>query len=141
MKAIKYERPTDRARSDLMRRVRQHGTEAEEAVASVLRKFGLRFRRNVRVLPGSPDFANQTRRWAVFVHGCFWHRHQGCVRTTTPTRNREFWLDKFEKNVIRDRRKARLLRRMGYRVVTVWECEVANEARLRRRFARLLGLE
>jgi len=133
MKAFPYERPTDPVRSDLMRRVRQHGTKAEDEVAATLRKLHVRFRRNVKSLPGSPDFANQRRQWIVFVHGCFWHRHRRCVRTTTPTRNQRFWLDKFEANEKRDRRQARLLRAMGFRVLTIWECETEDQARLLRR--------
>jgi DNA mismatch endonuclease (patch repair protein) len=138
MKALAYKRPTDLARSDLMRRVRHQGTKAEENVAVVLRKLGIHFRRNVKTLPGSPDFANQYRRWVIFVHGCFWHRHENCVRTTTPTRNRQFWLDKFDANKKRDRRKARLLRAMGFRVFTVWECETSDQPTLRRRLTKLV---
>jgi DNA mismatch endonuclease (patch repair protein) len=137
MKKITHARPIDSARSDLMRRIRRSGTAAEEEVAIVLRALGLRYRRNVRTLPGSPDFANRSRGWVIFVHGCFWHRHKGCVRTTTPTRNRDFWLDKFRSNIKRDRRKTRLLRRMGFSVLTVWECEVHNRPGLVRRFSRL----
>jgi DNA mismatch endonuclease (patch repair protein) len=120
-----------------MRSVRQRGTRAEEEVASVLRELNIRFRRNVKALPGSPDFANQTRNWAIFVHGCFWHRHAECVRTTTPTRNREFWLDKFEANKKRDQKKTRLLRAMGLDVVTIWECEASDPVVVKRRIARL----
>jgi DNA mismatch endonuclease, patch repair protein len=137
MKALPYKRPVDSARSALMRRVRQRGTKAEDEVAAVLRDLGIRFRRNVRSLPGSPDLANKSRKWAVFVNGCFWHRHQGCVRTTTPTRNRAFWLAKFAANTVRDKAKTMLLRSMGFKVVVVWECETADGARLRRRLGKL----
>lgn len=137
MKSPGYEKPTDPARSALMQRVRQKGTKAEDEVAVILRQLGLRFRRNVKSLPGSPDFANKTHQWAIFVHGCFWHRHEGCRRTTTPTRNREFWMAKFAANVARDKVKARLLRTMGFRVVTIWECETRDPVRVRRRLHRL----
>lgn len=138
MKDSRYPLPIDPARSNLMRRVRRHGTKAEEEVAVVMRKLGLRFRRNVKALPGSPDFANKRRGWVVFVHGCFWHRHEGCIRTTTPTHNRKFWLEKFKANKRRDKSKARILRRMGFDVVTVWECEAQNPTRLERRLAKLV---
>ncbi|MFT0877140.1 very short patch repair endonuclease [Rhodopseudomonas sp. G2_2311] len=131
------QRPTDPARSALMRRVRQTGTKGEDEVAAILRQSGLRFRRNVKSLPGSPDFANKTNQWAIFVHGCFWHRHEGCRRTTTPTRNRDFWLAKFAANVNRDKIKARLLRAMGFKVLTIWECETRNPSNVRRRLQRL----
>jgi DNA mismatch endonuclease (patch repair protein) len=133
MKSPTYEKPIDPARSALMRRVRQTGTKAEDEVAEVLRELGLRFRRNVKSLPGSPDFANKTNQWAIFVHGCFWHRHERCRRTTTPTRNREFWQAKFAANVSRDKIKARLLRTMGFRVVTIWECETRDLRKVRKR--------
>jgi len=139
MNLVAYEKPIDPARSALMRRVRQKGTKAEDEVAEILRQLRLHFRRNVRSLPGSPDFANKTRHWAIFVNGCFWHRHKGCHRTTTPTRNRDFWLEKFAANVERDGIKARLLRAMGFRVVTIWECETRTPTKLRRRLQRLVG--
>lgn len=141
MRSPTYERPTDRSRSELMRRVRQRGTEAENEVAGILRELGLRSRRNVRTLPGSPDFANKSKRWAIFVNGCFWHRHEGCVRATTPTRNRAFWLTKFESNVKRDQNKQDLLQAMGLVVLTVWECETHNRNLVRRRLRRLTRLE
>ena len=139
MRAVTYQRPTDPARSELMRRVRQHGTKPEQEVAAARRELGLRFRRNVRALPGSPDFANRARRWAVFVHGCFWHRHRNCARTTTPTRNHRFWLDKFDANRKRDQRNTRKLRAIGFRVITVWECQTRDGPKLSRRLARNLG--
>lgn len=137
MRLVPYQRPIDPARSALMRRVRREGTRGEEQVARALRALGIRFRRNVKSLPGSPDFANQARRWAVFVHGCFWHRHEACLRATTPTRNRDFWLDKFQANKKRDRKKARLLRGMGFSVLTIWECQVQERSNIDRRLARL----
>jgi DNA mismatch endonuclease (patch repair protein) len=117
--------------------VRRVGTAAELAVRSAMRRAGIRFSVANKALPGSPDLANRRRRIAVFVHGCFWHRHAGCTRTTTPKRNRPFWLTKFADNIRRDRRAARALRRLGYRVRVVWECQIGNDERLVRRFAAL----
>lgn len=97
-------------------------------VAGALRKLGLGYRKDVRNLPGSPDFANKSRRWAIFVNGCFWHRHRGCHRATTPTNNREFWLAKFAQNRKRDADAVRALRRRGYKVFIVWECCAAEIA-------------
>lgn len=135
--------PTDPVRSALMRRVRQRGTSAELLVASALRDHRLFYRLNVRSLPGSPDFANKRRHWAVMVNGCFWHHHKGCARATIPVRNRGFWLDKFTANRQRDAEKIRALRRLGFRVLVVWECQ-ANDpstlARMIRRF-KFLGIE
>ena len=125
MKAV----PTSEARSRLLARVRQRGTAAELAVGVVLRRLGLSYRKNVRSLPGSPDFANRRRRWAVFVQGCFWHAHTGCRRATTPKANREFWIAKFARNRSRDAEAVRALRRMGFRVVLIWECELEDAER------------
>jgi DNA mismatch endonuclease (patch repair protein) len=110
--------------------IRQAGTEPELAVRRVLTRMGLRYRVKNRDLPGSPDLANRSRRWAVFVHGCYWHRHRGCKRTTTPTRNRAFWQEKFAANVHRDRKVLRELRALGYSVLVVWECEAKAPERL-----------
>jgi DNA mismatch endonuclease, patch repair protein len=108
-----------------MARVRQRGTAAELVVATSLRSLGASYRVNVRKLPGSPDFANQTRKWAIFVHGCFWHHHTGCKRATVPRSNKTFWREKFAANRARDQRAIFALRRSGYRVVIIWECEIA----------------
>lgn len=127
---------TDPVRRALMQRVRQKGTPAEKAVASACRKLGLRYRLNVKSLPGSPDLANKEQRWAIFVHGCFWHRHEGCVKATTPKRNAAFWRDKFAANRKRDAAKLESLRSIGFRVAIVWECETRNPEELRRRLQR-----
>ncbi|MCU1350267.1 MAG: uncharacterized protein JWO56_3297 [Acidobacteria bacterium] len=111
--------------------IRQHGTSAELTVRRLLHALGRRFRVHNRDLAGSPDIANRSRKWAVFVHGCFWHRHPGCKRTTTPSRNRDFWLQKFDANVARDARVQAALRQQGYRVVVIWECETRDINRLR----------
>lgn len=106
--------------------VRQKDTSAEHQVRSLLARLGHSFRKSNRDLPGSPDAANRSRLWAVFVHGCFWHRHAGCPRTTTPKRNRAFWETKFDQNRRRDARALAALRRLGYRTVVVWECEIVK---------------
>src|SRR5207244_9649743 len=94
-------------------RIRQKDTAAEQAVRRVLHQLGLRFRIRNRDLPGAPDAANRARRWAVFVHGCFWHAHTGCYRATVPQRNRDFWVTKFADNRARDTHVLRALRRRG----------------------------
>jgi DNA mismatch endonuclease Vsr len=112
------------ATSMRMARVRQKGTTAEQLVAVELRELGLYYRKNVRTLPGSPDFANRTGRWAVFVNGCFWHHHAGCSRATTPKSNSKFWIQKFRDNRRRDARAVVKLRRDAFKVVVIWECEI-----------------
>lgn len=121
---------TDAARRSLMQSVRRRGTSAEVAVACMCRKVGLRYRLNVKSLPGSPDLANKKSGWAIFVNGCFWHQHRGCRRATRPKRNAEFWVEKFAANRRRDARKIRLLRALGIHVSIVWECEAECEEAL-----------
>jgi DNA mismatch endonuclease (patch repair protein) len=108
------------------------------AVRKVVHELGHRFRIHNRDLPGSPDLANRTQRWAIFVHGCFWHRHPGCGRTTTPKRNRAFWEAKFEANQIRDKRVRARLRKLGYRTLVVWECRTREPKSLAETIARRL---
>src|SRR5262245_31208823 len=120
--------------------IRQKNTAAELAVRRELAELGQRYRVINRDLPGSPDIANRSRQWAIFVHGCFWHRHTGCKRTTIPTRNREFWEQKFVANVARDRRAVSALRRRSYKVLVVWECQARDQAQLRTRLARWFNL-
>jgi DNA mismatch endonuclease (patch repair protein) len=126
---------TDAARSELMKRVKQRGTQVESTVGTALRRAGLSYRKNVRSLPGTPDFANRSKGWALFVNGCFWHRHTNCARSKIPTRNRDFWQEKFRANRRRDARKIRELRQLGLRVVVVWECEVRDPAALAARLS------
>lgn len=118
-----------------MKRQRRRDTKPELLVRALVRELGLRYRISNRDLPGSPDLANRRRRWAVFVHGCYWHHHEGCSRATVPKQNREFWLEKFRDNRARDARKEAELRELGYRVVVVWECEARDPAALRSRLA------
>jgi DNA mismatch endonuclease (patch repair protein) len=123
-----------------MGRVRQRGTRPELIVRQLIHGLGHRYRVKNRDLPGSPDIANRSQGWAVFVHGCYWHRHPGCSKSTTPRRNRAFWKDKFRVNVERDRRALRQLRRMGYRTKVVWECQCSREQELGRRLDRWLSM-
>jgi DNA mismatch endonuclease Vsr len=116
---------TDPATSLRLARIRRHGTRPEMEIRRLLHASGVRYRTSNRDLPGSPDLANRVRRWAIFVHGCFWHGHDGCRRATIPKRNRGFWVEKFAANRKRDRRKTAELQALGYRVFTVWECEIA----------------
>jgi DNA mismatch endonuclease, patch repair protein len=128
------------ARSALMARVRQHGTGAEVAVRRALRVGGVSFRNNAKNLPGRPDLYVPSKKVAIFVHGCFWHRHRGCAAASTPKTNVEYWRTKFADNRERDRRKARALRELGYRVVVVWECQTRKPSALKRLSTRLKDL-
>jgi DNA mismatch endonuclease (patch repair protein) len=106
-----------------MSRIRGTHTTPEKVVRSVLHRMGLRFRLHGRGLPGRPDIVLRKHSAIVFVHGCFWHRHQGCRNCTTPTNRRKWWLEKLNGNAARDRIHARALRKLGWKVLVVWECE------------------
>ncbi|MBK6486122.1 MAG: DNA mismatch endonuclease Vsr [Gemmatimonadetes bacterium] len=115
----------DRAtRSRMMAGIGGKDTAPELAVRRFLHREGFRFRLHRRDLPGRPDIVLPRYGVVVLVHGCFWHRHTRCRYATTPASNREFWIAKFQQNVSRDRRNARDLRRLGWRPVVVWECEL-----------------
>lgn len=118
-------------RSSWMSGIRGKDTKPELAVRSYLHRAGLRFRKDVRDLPGRPDIVLPKWRSVVLVHGCFWHRHQGCRYCYNPKSRRAFWEAKFQQNVARDRQNVDLLLGLGWRVHIIWECEI-NEDRLER---------
>ena len=128
----------DPARSELMRRVRGKDTTPERAVRRVAHALGYRFRLHRRDLPGTPDLVFPRLRRAIFVHGCFWHRHEGCARTTTPKTRAAYWREKFEQNIRRDRRNLAALRRLGWSVLVVWECQTFERTELLATLSRFL---
>ncbi len=138
---------TPEVRSRMMRAVGQRDTAPELAVRAILRDIGVSYRVKNRDLPGSPDIANRRREWAVFVNGCFWHGHRNCSKTKggskprLPASNRTYWGQKIPENRRRDARKCRELRRQGFKVMIVWECELRDRSALRVRLWRALGLE
>lgn len=129
----------DPVRSRIMRSVRQKKTKPEMLVRSALHAMGYRCRANLGTLPGSPDIAFTARRKAIFVHGCFWHRHKGCRLASTPKSRPDFWDAKFKANVERDARKVRELERIGWEVTTVWQCETHESTSLMNRLGEFLG--
>lgn len=128
----------DEATSTRMKSVRTKGTKAELLVRQLFWKSGVRYRVNVSSLPGRPDIANKSRRFAVFMHGCFWHRHRGCPRASMPTRNQAFWRQKFRENVDRDARNIATLEAMSYEVLVIWECQAIDEMFLREHLAPIV---
>src|SRR5260370_35435372 len=116
-----------------MGRIRGKGTKPELIVRSTAHRLGYRFRLHVKNLPGSPDLVFRSRNVALFVHGCFWHRHAGCPYCYTPKSNIQFWREKFKKNVIRDKRVRTGLEGMGWHAAVIWECEAAGPDSLRKR--------
>jgi len=118
-------------RSEVMSRVRAKDTRPEMLVRRAIWSSGLRYRLHDKRLPGNPDIVLPSRRIAVFVHGCFWHRHPGCKSTRTPKTRVEFWETKFQGNVARDARVTAELERLGWTVIIIWECDSRDESRLR----------
>lgn len=135
---IVADRVSRSTRSRIMSRIRGTDTGPERLVRNFLHRAGLRFRLHRRDLPGKPDIVLPKHGSIVLVNGCFWHRHKGCDYAYFPKSNGKFWRKKFAANVSRDRRIARLLRIMGWRIFVVWECRMAaaDLSRLIRRITR-----
>lgn len=112
-----------KTRSAIMSRVRSKDTTPEIQVRKALHKAGFRFRLHRSSLPGKPDLVFSRYRLALFVHGCFWHRH-GCKRTTTPATNTEFWTEKFRRTLQRDKATSRELEKIGWTTLVIWECQI-----------------
>jgi DNA mismatch endonuclease, patch repair protein len=130
---------TKAERSERMARIRSKDTQPELRVRRIVHALGYRYRLHRRDLPGCPDLVFPSRRKIVFVHGCFWHSHQGCVIANKPKSRSDFWVEKFERNKLRDARNQEALKLDGWRVFTVWECETKGITTLATRLSRFLG--
>lgn len=125
-------------RSANMRAVRGRDTKPEMIVRRTAHGFGYRYRLHRKELPGSPDLVFGSRRKVIFVHGCFWHRHKGCRKATVPRSNADFWRPKLAQNAARDRDQITALRKSGWGVLVVWECETKDLSGLRTKIKRFL---
>ena len=136
---------SEEQRSYIMSRVASKNTKPELLVRSYLHRRGFRFRIHGKNLPGRPDLVFPKHRAVVFVHGCFWHRHDGCPGTTMPSTRVEFWQNKFDRNMARDQANQAELRELGWRVIVLWECEIgtiaAREERLERLAAKIADFQ
>ena len=117
-------------RSWNMSRIKSRDTEPELIVRSILHRAGFRFRLHRKDLPGKPDIVLPKYKTVVFVHGCFWHRHQGCSFAYMPKSKKVFWRKKFSKNKERDKHHCQALASLGWKVIVVWECEVKDKVTL-----------
>ncbi len=157
---VNKDHPSRERRSWNMSRIRGKDTTPEKRVRSLLHRLGYRFRLHVRIpvsLSAStgeragvrcrkvffvrPDIVLAKYRTAIFVHGCFWHRHSGCKNCTTPTNRREWWLAKLEGNATRDKLNQRALRKLGWRSIVVWECQTEKASKLERLNRKLATLQ
>lgn len=126
-------------RSANMAAIRGRDTGPELAVRRILRSLGIGYRLHGRGLPGRPDIVMHGRRSIIFVHGCFWHRHERCRYAYSPKSREDFWESKFAGTVARDLRNLRLLRESGWSVLVIWECETADVKVTKRRIISFLG--
>jgi DNA mismatch endonuclease (patch repair protein) len=125
-------------RSAVMRRVKGKDTSPELAVRKALTRLGARYRLQRKDLPGKPDIVLPGRKLALFVHGCFWHGHDCARGSRIPKQNRDYWVGKVARNTARDARTHDALTALGWRVETIWECDLKDAAILERRLAALL---
>ncbi|MDP2600033.1 MAG: very short patch repair endonuclease [Deltaproteobacteria bacterium] len=125
-------------RSWIMSRVKGRDTKPEILVRSFIFRMGFRFRLHRRGLPGTPDIVLPRHGKIIFVHGCFWHGHKRCPRSKRPTSNENFWNNKLDENIKRDKGYRRELRQMSWKVLTVWECETKSPEKLLRKLERFL---
>jgi DNA mismatch endonuclease (patch repair protein) len=121
-----------------MSRVRSKNSRPEMLVRRLVFAAGYRYRLHDKKLPGCPDLVFRGRAKIIFVHGCFWHRHEGCVLARTPKSRLDFWKPKLEANKQRDARNKKQLQRAGWKVLTIWECETKDTERLKRKLRRFL---
>lgn len=119
-----------------MTSIKGRDTSPEKSVRSCLRQLGISFRGNVKKLAGTPDIVIQGQKKAIFVHGCFWHGHKGCRRSERPETNRPFWDMKIDGNIARDSRNLRDLKKEGWKVLVIWQCQIKDESKLMTRLLR-----
>ena len=127
-------------RSRIMSQIHSRDTRPEMIVRSMVHRLGYRFRLHLRKLPGTPDLVLPRLQSVIFVHGCFWHGHPRCNRAVQPASNALFWRQKLAANRKRDKKSQLLLRKSGWRVCVVWQCELADKVRLRAKLADFLSI-
>jgi DNA mismatch endonuclease (patch repair protein) len=128
-------------RSENMRRIRSKGTAPEIAIRKLLSAMGVRYRLHARELPGKPDIVRRPQRQAIFVHGCFWHQHSAkkCLDGRPPKSNAAYWRPKLARNVERGRAHIRGLKRSGWSVLVIWDCQLSDAKRVQARLEKFLA--
>lgn len=130
---------TTQERSRIMSRVKNRDTAPEKLVRQLLHKMGYRFRLQRKDLPGKPDIVLPKYKKVIFVHGCFWHGHEGCPRGARPTSNVDFWNQKIDKNISRDTEAQAQLRLQGWQSLVIWQCQTRSLADLQQHLQEFLG--
>lgn len=131
--AVMTDTLTPKKRSWTMSRIRSKNTKPEVLVRSILHRLGFRFRLNGKGFPGNPDIVLRKYKTVIFVNGCFWHRHENCRKSTLPKTNTEFWQNKLDRNVSRDKLNLVNIAASGWNAVVVWECELKDKEKLAER--------
>lgn len=126
-------------RSEIMSHIPDRDSKMEISVRKALFSAGLRYRKNVKSLPGKPDIVLSKYKTVIFTHGCFWHGHKGCKASKLPESRRDFWENKIKDNIERDKRNVGVLECMGWKVIVIWQCELKNESKRQERLATLVS--
>ena len=127
-------------RSQIMSSVGSYDTLPERQVRSLVHGLGYRFRIRQNQLPGNPDIVLPKHMKVIFIHGCFWHGHKNCRRAKRPETNTAFWTLKLDKNIVRDIRQQKELKKLGWKSLVVWQCEIRNRDKLRNKILRFLDV-
>jgi DNA mismatch endonuclease Vsr len=122
-----------------MRRITSRNTKPEMIVRSAAQGLGYRYRLHAKDLPGKPDLVFRRRKAVIFVHGCFWHLHSKCREGRIPASNKDYWEPKLNRTIARDADNRRLLKDLGWKVLTLWECELASQEHLIKKLTKFLG--
>lgn len=123
----------------IMRCVKSRDTAPEKEVRKIIHQLGYRYRSNSVGIAGNPDILVPALKAAIYVHGCFWHRHKGCKEAAMPSTNISYWAGKFDKNVVRDKENTYRTKKRGWRVFIIWECETRKPDLARNKINRLLS--
>ena len=131
---------TKSKRSENMSRIKNKNTTPEIAVRKTLHSMGYRYRLHSASVYGKPDIVIKTKRKAVFVHGCFWHRHKNCSLATTPKTNTSYWEKKFQTNIARDKKVQERLDKENWKFLIIWECEIKDKTELKKKLSKFMKL-
>jgi DNA mismatch endonuclease (patch repair protein) len=127
------------SRSENMAKIRSSNTGPELRVRRALHQMGYRYRLHVKDLPGKPDIVFPGRKKIIFVHGCFWHQHKGCAEGRIPASRREYWIPKLSRTVARDAAHLEQLKKNGWELLVLWDCEIRDNDEFRTRISKYLG--